>query len=234
MKNAFITGVATGTSYVVPLLLQSGTVEIINDTNYLLSVTFHTGSSVIVPGMAYLYPCPENGGTVTLATGTLATYANEGQGPGNSLVVNQYLPGEINSSSYPLFIGRSIAISNNPFVRIVSGGPVALSAGLTLTAPPLFGDNDLWCSGFDVSFDQEGTAHSVNVTLSGVATQGNPWVPVTLNYVYRTQVTGGVFDRVRFPNNLKNVDQNTSIVLTIPATAGGTAQITANLYCMSM
>lgn len=232
--NAFITGVTTGTSYVVNLLLQTGTVEVINDTNYLLSVTFNSGASLIIPGMAYLYPCPENGGTITIATGSNATYENAGQGPGNTLTVNQYLPGEISSANYPLFIGRSVAVTNNPFTRTISGGPVALSTGLTLTAAPLFGNNDLWCSGFDLSLDQESSAHGVQVTLTGIANQGFPFVAATLHYVYHTLTAGSVQDRVRFPNNLKNLDQNTSIVLTIPAVVGGTALVTANLYCMSM
>lgn len=232
-QAAGFAGVA-GTQQQVRLMYETGYIEIMNDTNYLLTVTMNTGQMTILPCLAYLFPSPKGGTTLTVSIQVGGgTYSASDQGLTNSVVINEYLEGEIIPSGYPFMLNRSIAKSNYTVTSHVSG-TATISAGLTLTAASVSNPNWLWLTGFDLDIDQESTAHQVTMTITGLATRFTSLPDfasaLTLNYTYRTQTAGAIHDRVRFDQYIPAISQSGSIVLTIPTVSGGAARASANLY----
>ena len=233
-QAAGFAGIA-GTQQHVRLMYETGYIEIMNDSNYLLTVTMNTGQMVILPCMAYLFPSPIGGTTLTVSIQVGGgTYSASDQGLTNSVVINEYRKDEIVPSGYPLMLNRSIAKSNYTVTSHVSGSVAAISSALTLTATSVSNPNWLWLTGFDFDLDQETTGHQVLVTITGLATRFTSLpqfaTALTLNYTYRTKAAGGINDRVRFDQYIPAISQSGSIVLTMAAVSGGAARASANLY----
>src|SRR5713226_2123382 len=201
MINVTSFNAVAGTTVNVSLLLQNGTTEVLNDSNFPLFLNIGTGICMQLPGVAQLYPTPSQGGTlvVTINPTNLGQYMAADDGPANGITVNQYLPGEISGNAYPFMIVRSVAPQINPFQSIATGTAAALSSGLTLTANIIGSPATLYFEGFDLDIDQESTTHQVNVTVTGLGQGfGVNLTALTLHYLYRTQATGAIHDRVRF------------------------------------
>lgn len=233
-----------GTSTQVTLPLQTGFVEILNDSNYVLFLTLNTGTCTQLPGVAQLYPTPSQGGTINIAINPtqFGLYMSADQGPSNVVTVNQYLPGEISGNAYPFMLTRSIAVQNNLATSIVSATATNLASTLTVTCPATFGHQILYLKGFDLDIDQESTTHQYLMTITGLMTDTpNYQSALTLNYTYRSTTTGAINDRVRFdPFGIPAAGLilasggNPKIVLSIPAVSGSTARASINLYCSSL
>lgn len=233
-QAAGFAGIA-GTQQQVRLMYEEGYIEIMNDSNYLLTVTMNTGQMVILPCMAYLFPSPIGGTTLTVSIQVGGgTYSASDQGLTNSVVINEYRKDEIVPSGYPMMLNRSIAKANYTVTSHVSGSVASIASALTLTASPVSSPNYLWLTGFDLDIDQESTQHQVLMTITGLATHFSSLPAfasvLTLNYTYRTQATGAIHDRVRFDQYIPAISQGGSIVLSIPAISGGLARASANLY----
>src|SRR5256885_2613846 len=161
---------AQSSSTVVNLNYQSGIVEVINDTNYLLILTLFNGTVQQPAGTAYIYPIQQGGSTLTIQTINTAVYANFDQGPVNLVTVNVFYPEEMLGRNYPYSLPtREVMIGTQLLQNFQVGSVAAISTALTLTCTPFSGatgnpyvvtaNTALYCWGWDLSVDQEGTSH---------------------------------------------------------------------------
>lgn len=220
-----------GGSQVVNLPLDNGYTEVINDSNFAQVVTLSTGTCLIPPQMARLFPTPTGGGTLaintvnplTLLNNATDQYNNQDIGPINLVTINQYLENEIAGQSYPYPLIREVQVGRaylQVFTPVVTA---ALSSGLTSTLSS--GGNQpgsfLYLWGWDLNVDREGTAgHSVVVDVNGL--QGGN----TLEYYYRTSTSDTINASIRYPTPLASKDAATAIQVVVQPVASSTAKAT--------
>lgn len=232
-----------GTSTSVTLPLQTGTTEILNDTNYTLSLTLNTGQILQLPGVAQLYPTPPQGSTINIAIqATPLANMNSNtngllsdQGPSNFVTINQYLPGEANTTGYPFMLARSVAVQSNPYQFNVSSVQTNLASGVTFHVNSIVFQTFVYLQGFDIDIDQESTQHQVTMNITGLQSFFGTF---TLNYLWRTLTNGAVHDRVRYtgfglPSLLPFTGAN-QLTVTIPAVSGSTSAARINVFSTCM
>lgn len=223
-----------GMAQVVNLLLQSGYIEVINDSNYLLTITFHTGTVFHPPGMVQMYPCPTGGGTITLLppTTTIGAYMNADGGPSNNVVINQYLEDEIAGGSYPYFIQRASNVQNPLYPLIETVTASNLASAMFVTVAPIFINTYLYIYGYDLSIDQESSAHQYKAQVTGVVSVVNDTLnSITLTNTYHSLTAGAIQERWRPPYGIRAVNQGGAITVTVPAVSGSTASASLQVYC---
>lgn len=215
------------------LLLQTGFIEVINDTNFAQIIQLNTGQCLLPPQMAQIYPTPENGGTINITCinpitidtvsviGATTQYNNMEIGPVNLVSVNQYLDGEVVGTRYPFPLVREVAVSRAYLQVFTPVNTPALSSGLsaTLTSGGNQPGSFLYIWGWDLSVDREGTAgHSVVVDVNGL--QGNN----TIEYYYRTSTTDTINASIRYPQPIQAATAATNIQVVVQAVASSTAK----------
>lgn len=224
-----------GTSQQVYLPLQSGMLEIINDSNMLLLVTTNNGQCMQVPGEVQLYPTPAGGGQISIQCVLsnnqnpsflfLVPYMDADAGPVDTVSVNQFLDGEILGRNYPYFLTRSVQLNNTQIPTLAQQTVSSISAGCTAT---MFNSGSvgllLYIWGFDMTIDQESSSHAVTLTVTGLQNLD------VLTYYYRTKTNSETVAYVRFDQAIPATNINTNIVVSIAAVSGGTAKAAINAY----
>jgi hypothetical protein len=229
---------AQSSSTVVNLNYQSGIVEVINDTNYLLILTFHNGTIQQPAGTVYIYPIQDGGGPLTIQTINTAVYMNFDQGPVNLVTINVYYPEELLGRNYPYALpAREVMLGTQLLQNFQPGNVAAISSGLSLTCSPLTGatgdpyvptaNTAVYCWGWDLSIDKESTAHHVPVTLTTSA------FGAFNTYHFYTQTAAALVVQWRYTEAI-GVPPGTTITLSFPAIVGGTAQASMALFCYQM
>lgn len=177
----------------IPLQLRQGFTEIVNDSNFALTINAGSGQCLQPPNVAQIYPTPPGGGTFSI--GTFFLQFNQGDGTKQTLSGDQYLTGDIGPAdqvvinqyedenellgrSYPYTLVRSILpLANvNNIAQISSQGTLSsdLFASFTSSGTPGSSTNALAILlGIDVSVDQESTAHSYTLTYGPFIGGGN-------------------------------------------------------------
>lgn len=215
------------------LILQSGWVEVINDSNYLLIIQNNNGQCYQVPGVAMLYPAPIGGGSFFISPQPIFTYMFTDLGISNNVVVNQYLEGEIPPSvSYPYVIVRSANVAINSVQQIHANAYAsAMSAGLSATlnslAPPDSLEGSVYLCGIDLTIDQESTAHGYIMQINSIGSEQE-----TFQYVFHSNTTYSTqFLRTYDPPLVANTSGASSTLrVSIAGVAGATARGALNIY----
>lgn len=230
----------------ITLSLQTGVTEVINDSNYALIIQTNTGQCFLPPNFAQIYPTPSQGGTFNIQAiqSTLSgpaptsvfmdNYYNVDVGPVNLITVNQYLPGELIGTHYPLFMPRELAPA--PASQVTATGVSTTNLGLALTTGGL--GNKVngqpltpYYTGLDIIMDAEGTQHSYTVTVAGLYSDGVTFLG-SIQFVGHSTATtnGGQFYQHRPPQPIQGMDSLTPITATLAPVSGGTARISMILY----
>lgn len=229
-------------SVTIPLLLREGYTEVINDSNYALTIQMQYGQVVLPPGVANIYLTPDGGGVLTITSSffDIASNANvpgneylfADLGPADEITINQYEPNELIGQTYPYPLVRSVNTQLNAVGALQNTiTTAAMSGGLTTNIafnPNFPVSGHVWLAGIDVTIDQEATAHGYTLTY-GPFNNG-----VTFTAVLRSQTTGAIqyFRTFDPPLPSQATGAGAIITATIPGVTGGTARGAMNIWGM--
>lgn len=233
----------------IPLKLRQGFTEVINDTNFALTVSTGAGQCLQPPNVAQIYPTPPGGGTFSIGTfflqfnqgdGTTTTlpgdqYLTGDVGPADQITINQYEDeSELQGRSYPYTLVRSnLPLANvNNIIQVSSQGTLSstLSASIASQGTSGSATNPLAILlGIDVSVDQESTAHSYTLTYGPFIGGGN------FEVVFHSTTNGTFLYSKDFEAGLpgvfgQGVGSSSTITATIAAVSGATARGSINLW----
>lgn len=229
MRNAASYTPVAGITQPINLLYNDGVYEIINISPFTLTINGVGGGIEVESGAKVLYPNTQGGTllqivpnyTLTLlADGSIQTiddapFTLESRFTAffydTLVIVNEYFPNEIDTSSYPTSImNTSFPAIPNPLVKstVYSSNT---SASFTMM-PPAAGrfsqivnaTQNAYLTGFDFFGPAHASILTHIITISNVLTPVSSPTPYTMTFVVSSTTSGGPQLQIRFPTPLIN------------------------------
>lgn len=229
---------AVTSTVTLSLLAQTGYTEVINDSNFAITINVAGGQVIQPPGIAQIYKTPSGGGAFTISTNYFdftentslpgSDYLITDMGAAQLITVNQYQEEELIGRTYPYSLIRSVlpAINTNSFAQSSVEGTLSSTQSTSLSGPAGTTTGFVYLQGIDVSVDQESTAHSYTLTYGQFLTGGN------FQVVFHSTTTGTFLYSKVFNPPIPSQLQGSAAIITasIAGVGGSTARGAINIW----
>jgi hypothetical protein len=183
MRTAAIFTPLAGTTVNVTLVYQQGVYEIINDSPYTLQILAIGGGTYLEPGGKNIYSNAQGGNGLTLTPQTQIKKNADGSinffdintfippiVPVIQVIVNEYFPGEVLGSGYPMSLSRSQDFQppNTTVESITISGVTSFFQNVS-NPPSYLQNQNVYLAGFDFTGQKSSAATNHNVLIGNLA-----------------------------------------------------------------